>query len=460
MNNSQIIQSHYSASYKLPFISKVYIWSITLEPLLFFAVAEAFYGISTNISRLFQFTFLLLFLMKLPLLRQWFIPSPLSDKYIWYLIYFLTAIASGVYGIYYGAYQISFLPASESAFVTFYRPVFEYFITIYYFCYFVILPRYIFNSNKAINYFFSVFTKFFYFSLIIGLLDLVVQKLSGGVYLGIPRHIGDLQAAPMRFHGIAGEPRDAFAYLIFGLGILWIKDLWYQEKKLNKFVFFIVIVAALLSQSASGLLGLVVSSMMLLIFFYLPRFSITKILRFFIIFIFLIALFALGVNYSPRLMLYYESFQELYALLEAGMQVRSALEVAMNNIYPLWHRWTEIQDLNFLPFIFGTGLGTSSVVNIIYFGVNELSNTNSNLVRTIFENGIVGTLILIFAFLQPIKSYKLPNDIKNQWLIYMIFILGAFLAHRTANPFIFLGVTSAIFSMIILKRYSNNSNNQ
>ena len=70
----------------------------------------------------------------------------------------------------------------------------------------------------------------------------------------------------------------------------------------------------------------------------------------------MIALFALGVNYSPRLMLYYESFQELYALLEAGMQVRSALEVAMNNIYPLWHRWTEIQDLNFLPFIFGTGL--------------------------------------------------------------------------------------------------------
>ncbi len=456
MSNSQAIAIHYSDAKKLPFISKIYIWSIILEPLLFFAVAEAFYGISTNISRLFQFIFLLLFFMKLFFLKKWFIPSPLGDKYIWYFIYFIAAIFSGIYGIYYGAYQISFLPTSESAFVTFYRPIFEYFITVYYFFYFIVFPRYILNSDKAIDYFFSIFTKFFFFSLIVGLLDLVVQVMLGGTYLGIPRHIGDMQSAPWRYHGIAGEPRDAFAYLIFGLGILWIKDLWYQEKKLNKFIFFFVILAALLSQSASGLLGLIISSMMLFVFFYLPRFSITKILRFFIIFIFLIALFVIGVNYSPRLMLYYESFQELYALLEAGMQVRSALEVAMNNIYPLWHRWIEIQDFNFIPFIFGTGLGTSSVINIIYFGVNELSNTNSNLVRTLFENGIIGTIILIFAFLQPIKLYKIPIELKNQWLTYMIFILGAFFAHRTANPFIFLGVSSAIFSMIILKRYSKN----
>ena len=151
-------------------------------------------------------------------------------------------------------------------------------------------------------------------------------------------------------------------------------------------------------------------------------------------------------------MLYYESFQQLYALLDADLAVRSALEVAMNNIYPLWHRWTEIIELNLLPLFIGTGLGTSSVINVIYFGVNELSNTNSNLVRTIFENGIVGTLLLTLAFLQPVKSYKLPENISNQWLTYMIFILGAFFAHRTANPFIFLGVTSAIFTFMINKK--------
>ena len=70
MSNSQAIAIHYSDAKKLPFISKIYIWSIILEPLLFFAVAEAFYGISTNISRLFQFIFLLLFFMKLFFLKK------------------------------------------------------------------------------------------------------------------------------------------------------------------------------------------------------------------------------------------------------------------------------------------------------------------------------------------------------------------------------------------------------
>lgn len=448
MNSSQAIVMHYYDAKKLPFISKIYIWSIIIEPLLFFAVAEAFYGVSTNISRLLQFMFLLLFFMKLFFLKKWFIPSPLSDKYIWYFIYFIAAICSGVYGIYSGSYQIPFLIDSESAFLTIYRPIFEYFITIYYFVYFIVLPRYILNSSKAIDYFFSVFTKFYFFSLYVGLLDLIPQFLNES-YLGIPRHIGDGQQAPMRFHGIAGEPRDAFAYLIFGLGILWIKDLWFGEKKLTSHVFLLVIAAALLTQSASGLLGLIISSMMLLIFFYIPKFSITRFFKFLTVAIITIFIFIIGVSYSPRLMLYYESFQELYALLDAGLAVRSALEVAMNNIYPLWHRWTEIIELNLLPLFIGTGLGTSSVINVIYFGVNELSNTNSNLVRTIFENGIIGTLLLTLAFLQPIKSYKLPENISNQWLTYMIFILGAFFAHRTANPFIFLGVTSAIFTFMI-----------
>lgn len=452
MNEYQFTAAHKPFASKISITTKIYIWSIILEPMLFFVVAAEFYGISTNISRLLQFIFLLLFCIKnlLFLEKRWFLPSPMSARYRWYLIYFMAAIFSALYGFLSKAYDIPFLSNSETTFVRVYRPIFEYFIAVYYFCYFVILARYVLISKQAIDYFFSLFKKIFFFSLIFGLMDILIQLFVSG-YDGIPRHIGDGRTAPMRYHGIAGEPRDAFAFLIYGLGVLWIKDVWNNEKKLTKNTIFLVVIAALLSQSASGLLGLLFSSIILFIFFYIPRMSFSKLFNFFILSILMIVILVLGVNSSPRLMLYFEASKSLYNVLESGNQVTSVLEVAMNNIYPLWVRWTEILELNLLPLFIGTGLGSSSVANIIYFGENELQNTNSNLVRTLYENGIIGTFFLILAFLNPIRLFPLPLHIRNKWLVYMIFILGAFFAHRTANPFIFLGVSSAIFAMIINK---------
>jgi hypothetical protein len=454
LTNVQSINFYSSTPKKPSRLTKLYIWSIMLEPLLFFVVGGSFFGVSTNISRVLQLLFLVALVSKLVLLnRDWFIPSPFSTKYRWYSFYFVASIISGIYGSLIGAYEIPFLPRDETVFVRAYRPLFEYFVTIYYFCYFVVLARYVVSSPQALNYYFSVFSKIFFFSLFIGLIDVFIQVIASD-YGGIPRHIGQGGTAPMRFHGIAGEPRDAFSFLVFGVGILWVKDVWRNEKKLTKSVLFYIVIAAFLSQSASGLLGLVFSSLILLVFYYVPKMSLKKLLRLILLIFLILSILVVGVMYSPRLVLYYEASKDLYDVLDSGNQVTSILMVAMNNIYPLWVRWTEILELNLIPLFVGTGLGSSSVANVIYFAENELQNTNSNLVRTFFENGIIGTLILTMAFLKPIKSLRLPIIIRNKWFVCMVFIVGAFFAHRSAAPFIFLGVTYAVVSQISL-RYSS-----
>ena len=75
---------------------------------------------------------------------------------------------------------------------------------------------------------------------------------------------------------------------------------------------------------------------------------------------------------------------------------------------------------------------------------------------------IVIGIITNFYLQFKIRENQLNNFFSSTFLAYDIIQLGCllFLTGGITNPFIFLGVTSASFSMIILKRYSNNSNNQ
>jgi len=247
-----------------------------------------------------------------------------------------------------------------------------------------------------------------------------------------------------RFHGIAGEPRDAFVYLILGIGILSLKDLWRNERKLTKITIGLIVLAALLTQSASGFIGLLFSSALLLIF-YLKRVPHNKVFPVIILCISLILTSFIGAINSSRVMLYYDAFLELFETLSAGDKVTSILKVTMNNIYPVWQRWLEILDFNILPTLFGTGLGSSSVVNSIFIGRNEVLNANSNLVRTVFDSGIIGTLILIMAFISPIKMFGVPKRVVLKFILLMLLVVGTYFAHRSVTPFLFLGIILIVF---------------
>ena len=62
---------------RMTFITKLFVWSVVLEPLLFFIVEEQSVGIGHNLSRLLQILVIILLGMRITLNNSTFkIPNP------------------------------------------------------------------------------------------------------------------------------------------------------------------------------------------------------------------------------------------------------------------------------------------------------------------------------------------------------------------------------------------------
>ena len=84
-----------------------------------------------------------------------------------------------------------------------------------------------------------------------------------------------------------------------------------------------------------------------------------------------------------------------------------------------------------------------------------MSNPQANIIRLIFENGLIGCFFFISAFIYPIKQLKLPKHLNDKIIISTLFILGAFLGHRSATLYIFLGT-----ALNVLVQYPFNYKNK
>ena len=286
-----------------------------------------------------------------------------------------------------------------------------------------------------------------------------------------PRHLSDGRSVGFRFHGIAGEPRDACSYLMLSLGILALRDIWEDKKKLTLFWIILIITATLLTQSLSGILGIAFFSILVLIY-YLPSTSTRNKLLFFSVVLFVALAIFINIILSDRLMRYYYEFFWLYSLLEGGPlkeidwtsrcnfpnitdcnKLAAVFKGQMNNIYPIWHLWEEIKEFNFLHLFIGNGLGSTSVINNYYMHSNGLENPHAGIIRSIYETGVIGTLLFIAAFLTPIKKMCINNNINSKLILFMLLMLGMYFAHRSAIPYIFLGMV-----LVVLNNKSITSN--
>ena len=420
---------------RVPFIVRLFVWSVMLEPLLFFIFpVPNIDGMVVRLSRILQFIVISFLVIKvfvgpksLHILR---LNRPLTKTYFYYIALMLLA---SVLGYINGNYDII-----DGSVAMYLRPIVEMAIYIYYFFYFVILPGYILNNYFYLNYFFRTFQVVFWGVVIIGLLDLLAVK-SGFGFDGIYRHIYDSRSIGLRFHSVIGEPRDAVLYLFLGIAMLYLRDFFYGNKAPNWPRLGLIFGCILLTQSASGVLG-ILFSLGLIMLFYLPRLSYGKVM---------IALVSIGImgvtilyaaSYSDRIMLYYDAFQVLYPTLEANQPVRSILQVAMNNIYPIWDMWIQIKNFEIISVFFGSGIGSASYINNYYINTNDVLNPNANIIRSLYETGFVGTILLVLAFLKPLASFRVPKDVYLILLVLMLILIGVFLAHRSAAPFIFLGI--------------------
>ena len=464
----------------LKLISKVYIWSVVMEPLYFFIlVPQNITGIGANFSRILQFVvvtglFLKLFSYKRVTIPNFF--SPLNKNFTYYFIF---AVLAGFLGLYTGSYSFnidfSIQVIGHSIIADFirghsFRPFFEYFIAFYYFAYFVVLAGYMLTTKKAIDYFFKVFVIALLICLFAGFLDLLLQLLFK--YEGFPRQFADGRSVGFRFHGIAGEPRDAFNYLMLGFGMLALRDIWEDKKKLTLFWIILITTAALLTQSLSGILGIAFFGILVVIYYLPSTSSRIKLIFFSIALLAALAIF-ISILLSGRLMNYYYEFFWLYSLLEGGPLTEidwtsrcnffpnitdcnplvAYFRGQMPNIYPVWHLWEEIKEFNFLHLFIGSGLGSSSVINNYYMHSYELYNPHAGIVRSIYETGVIGTLLFIAAFLTPIKKMFMNHNINSKLIIFMLLMLGMYFAHRSAIPYIFLGMV-----LVVLNNKSKTSN--
>ncbi|MDC3240748.1 hypothetical protein OAU43_06410 [Gammaproteobacteria bacterium] len=418
-------------------------------------------------SRILQLLVILSLVLRL-ILSSWskiIIPNPFSDNFKWYTYYIIFILISFLYGVYIGSFEAShrIISSSNNAGVSgislllnsqFTRPFFEYFIAIYYFTYFAILPKYLLNTSHHINYFFRVFSYTFFISLTVGALDFLLVLLIG--YEWIPRHLSDFTHVGTRFHGFAGEPRDAFVYLGFGISLLYLKSIWDKKAKINNWLIGSIFISMLLTQSSSGFIGLIFA--IGLIFIYqIPKIPIRYLASIFTIILIISFTTYFAITSSDRTMLYIEAIPDAIQALQTSSDLPPVIQAQIVNIYPVWIRISEVINMNFLPLLIGTGLGSASSLNNIFFSIDGVYNPHANIIRIVYENGLIGLAIFINAFIFPIRRLIGDGNSREMITIFMLFILGLNFGHRSSTLFIFFGMALLIFSVKNKKKYMNEN---
>lgn len=438
-------------------LTRIFVWSLILEPMLFFIIFErSLVGITGNISRFLQLLVIIGLILRALLAKRIgvFIPvlKFVNPMHRIYCIYLLLAIVAGIMGWLMGSYDLvseEYSLERKSLFSNvlnsnMIRPFFEYVIAYYNFFYFVLLTTYFLDTEQKVRQYLSVFKMMFLLSMVVGFVDLVL------VYLGVgyvPRHLSleDWKYVGFRFHGLAGEPRDAFVYLFFGLSTLYLKTL-IENKPLSKAWVFVVVIAASLTQSTSGLLG--ISMFMALYSMHSLKFmSLSRLFYLTIGGVGLLILLYVAVNYS-RASIYFIVMEDAWIALESNKGLPQILVGQSNNIFPLYDMLVKVRSGELLPILIGSGLGSSSITNQLYMGVNEFMNPHAQVVRVLFESGIIGSFLLLMTFTRPVKLLTMSVSPRQKKMLYLtIFLLiGCFLGHRSNTVFIYLGTMIAIFN--------------
>ena len=443
-------------------LSRIFVWSVLFELMMIFTIPV--FGQRPSVSRFIQVFVLISLVIK------WFSSTRLyklkvvnifHSNYKYFTLYFLLAIFSGFIGVFLGAYSvdknlsdINELASARTLMSPIENAILEYIITLYYFVYFTILSVFLLESEENINYFFSCFKFIFVVCLVIGFIDF---GFSSSGYFILPSDIARGGNVGDRFHGLAGEPRDAFVFLFLGLATLYLQAI-FRGVVLSKWWLLAVIAAAILTKSSSGLIGILIF-LALYSGYIFSRFRVLQIFKVTALTFGIACFLYFSVISSDRTMLYVQNLSSVWNALEAGRELPFPISVQGYNIYPVYELTVKFRNLNFWPIFFGSGFGSASVVNNSYIaGYYWVSNPHSQFVRTIYETGIIGTLLFVFSFYYPVKYQTQNLAIKQKdLLILLIFLLiGLYFGHRHSAIYIFLGVFLAAFRILNRNKMKNS----
>ncbi len=409
------------------------------EPLLYFVLTYSnnILGVPLSVSRILQLVVLFMlatsFFDKLLRNEKLVVVNNILPENQFLLLYFILLIFSSTIGIIYGSYN---LPQLETLSLIYYganpylsRSIFEIIIIIFNIFYFVILPRHLIKTKIDFDYFFSVFKFFLIITLLVGYLDYIFAEL--GITDLVHRHIRDDVGVGGRFHGLAGEPRQAAVHMVFNFSmyILYCK---YFRVKPRILILLLIVLALIFTKSMSLFVALIFFSLFLVIF----RMIKFKYLILLAIIIFFMFKFENIQNYYTKLLVAWE-------IIESGIDLPYHLRIIKGEIYPIYDIIKKSLDFDLVPVIFGHGSGSVSAVNNIYIGdYLGARNPNAQIIRLLFESGILGTMVFVISMIWPIKYFTHNMDKKNKdlYLVTMIMILSVIFAVRSSIVFMYLGI--------------------
>jgi hypothetical protein len=439
------------------------VWSAILEPLLFFVVFEAsFGGITGNISRLLQLATCVLLAGRLALYvlgpdepKPLAVPDLRRPLYRNYTLMLALAVVAGLTGYARGAYDmpqayfpvVNLSPFSQLLNSASVRPIFEYITAFYYFAYFTVLPQYLITTRADVEYALSRFKWMFALSFVVGVIDVVSSAM--GHYF-VPRHLSSWEMVDRgRFHGLAGEPREAFGYLFLGLAMLHL-DAYLRGRRLDRRWLLGIIVAAALTQSTTGLVAIALFVGLYGTYSVLEL-NPKRIVQVAAGFVLLGAVaYQVTIN-TPRMMAYFDSAKNLWYILETHQNLPDLMSKSNSDIYPLYDLTVKARDGDWLPVLIGSGMGSASAVaNRYYRQWAELNNPHSQLARSLYETGLVGTLLFILTFVTPVRvmTRAMPLETRRQFIILTFLLVGCSLADRSSVPFIYLGMFAVALRIV------------
>jgi hypothetical protein len=459
MNSIEIVREENN---KISFFTKLFCMSLAVEPLMFFVLTDPNQtGLALTLGRLLQ-TWVGIYFFAFVIKKGLTVPNPLNRYYVLYFKYILVGLFSSALGVvFYDSYilenkAVNADISSRLALTIrgpYSRPFFELIIAVYYFIYFVVVPRYVIKNESELRYLLDLLVNVFKFGLIVGVLD-VVQSLVTGINF-IPRHLVDslpeggvgFRELGTRYHGFAGEPRDAFPYLVFGLAIYFLRSILFKRSPPSKSVIGLTALALLLTQSASGLIGVVFA-----IFIYILvdlKINVARLAQIAVALIFSTVVVVLTALNTDRIMEYVTAAEDLFDVLTAGDVLHPILFAQSSNIFPLWQFFLNLQSFKILPVILGSGIGSASFINNNLGGLGELVNPQSNAIRLFYEAGLLGVWFYVKSQILLIQRVSKNFLNANGRFFYFLAILltGICLGHRSTTIFILCGITLVVISI-------------
>lgn len=424
-------------------VSRIYIWSIMFEPLMFFVLKSNIFNLFTtlSLSRILQVLVLTLlafsFILKAINRNKIIIINNFFPENKYLILFYIMSIFSVLFGLIYGSYNLpkvfdqSFLYKNPYLL----RSFFEYFILLYNIIYFVILPKQLIKSKYELDYLFKTFKFFLFVTIFIGYADYIVYLISSIDLLG--RNMSDGFSVGNRFHGLGGEPRQAAVLMMFYIS-LYILYCSYFNLKIQKWIIFLLT----LSLPLTGSMSLFVSVILVLIFLIIFRLITFKL-------IIIASFIVLLMLFNDRINLYIDNILNVIDNFTLDEDLPYMIYKQRGSFYPLYDMYIDFQNLQLVTVLFGNGLGSAAAINNLYYGdYLGISNPNSQGVRLLFEHGVIGSVIFFISMIWPIKflGKNVDDRTKKFCLVGMIIVLAATLSVRSPVIFIYLGVMMLFLS--------------